>query len=73
MSKYFIDHSRLVVHRTAFITDGCNHHKILRKNLEESNHDEQVLHLISQGGYDGCPHCFDYFSLAMKTRDYVNH
>ena len=73
MSKYFIDHSKLVVHRTAFITDGCNHHKILPKNLEETNNDEQVLNLIDREGYDECPHCFDYFTLIKNSRVYVSH
>jgi len=73
MSKYFIDHSKLVVHRTAFITDVCNHHKILDKYLEESNNDAQVKNLLSQDDYHPCPHCFEYFYLVKNKHDYVIH
>ena len=73
MSKYFIDHSKLIVHRTAFITDGCNHHKILHKHLEESNSDEQVLQLINHDDYHQCPQCFEYFSLEKDKHDYVRY
>lgn len=73
MSKYFIDHSKLVIHRTAFITDVCKHHKILHKYLEESNDDTQVENLLTQDGYYPCPYCFEHFPLLKDMRDYVSY
>jgi hypothetical protein len=61
MSKYFIDHSRSIIHRTAFITDECNHQAIIHKQLEETNEDKKINHLLNQNGYNKCPYCLDYF------------
>ncbi len=54
IGKFLIDHERKLIHRSAYVTDKCQHESIPVKYREDLNSDERLNQFQ---GYELCPHC----------------
>ncbi|MFC7373173.1 hypothetical protein ACFQPF_16145 [Fictibacillus iocasae] len=57
MAMYLVDHSKNMVHRTAFIKTECDHQEISKESVEHLNDAKSVELLLSNKQYDYCQHC----------------
>lgn len=69
MSKYIVNHSTKVIHRSSYVCDECRippYGHTMRQDIEE----ESFLRQLTNPTYSMCPNCFELV-LSFDTRNRV--